>query len=120
MGRRAAFRNSNFPRILVRPFLSPSGVETVEIAAEDCYGNVANATLPVKITIEPSAPLPEGAVLPALEDGPVHVTLQQGIARMPRLILCSRVGNYIGDYLLMFSAPELEAHSIKFAFSTGE
>ena len=97
-----------------------SGVEVVDIAAEDSYGNNADVSLTVSVTIQPSGTVPEGVVLPALENGPVQITLNHGTARLPRLALCSRVGNYIGEYLLLFSAPGVESHSVKFAFSTGK
>lgn len=74
----------------------------------------------ISVTIEPSGAVPDGTILPMLEHSPVHVTLNGGLAKLPRLTLCARVGNYIGDYLLVFSAPGVESHSVKFAFSTGE
>lgn len=92
----------------------------MEIAAQDWYGNNADVSLAVNVAIQPSGTVPEGTILPALENSPVQVTLNRGTARLPRLTLCSRVGNYIGDYMLVFSAPGVEAHSVKFAFSTGK
>ena len=91
-----------------------------EIAAEDSYGNNADVSMAVSVVIQPSGTVPEGTVLPALENSPIQVTLNHGIARLPRLTLCSRVGNYIGEYLLVFAAPGVESHSVKFAFSTGK
>ena len=97
-----------------------SGAEVVELVAEDSCGNVANVSLITSVTIQSSGTVPEGTVLPALENSPVQLTLNRGMARLPRLALCSRVGNYIGDYMLVFSAPDVEAYSVKFAFSTGK
>lgn len=97
-----------------------SGVENVDIVAEDSCGNVANVSLTASVTIQPSGTVPVGTVLPALENSPVQLTLNRGVARLPRLTLCSRVGNYIGEYMLVFSAPDVEAYSVKFAFSTGK
>ena len=97
-----------------------SGVEAVQIAAKDRYGNSAEVSLVISVTIEPSGAVPDGTILPMLEHSPVQVTLNGGLAKLPRLTLCARVGNYIGDYLLVFSAPGVESHSVKFAFSTGE
>lgn len=97
-----------------------SGVEDVIVAAEDAHGNVAEASLAVKVGIQPSGTVPEGTVLPALENSPIQITLNHGSAKLPRLTLCSRVGNYIGEYLLVFSAPGVESHTVKFAFSTGK
>ena len=84
----------------------------MEIAAEDSYGNNADVSMAVSVAIQPSGTVPEGTVLPALENSPIQVTLNHGIARLPRLTLCSRVGNYIGEYLLVFSAPGVESHSV--------
>ena len=107
------FQNSFF-------FFVFSGVEVVDLVAEDSCGNVADVSLTTSVTIEPSGTVPEGTVLPALENSPVQLTLNRGMARLPKLALCSRVGNYIGEYMLVFSAPGAEACSVKFAFSTGE
>ena len=74
----------------------------------------------ISVTIEPSGAVPDGTILPVLEHSPVQVTLNGSPAKLPRLTLSARVGNYIGDYLLVFSAPGVESHSVKFAFSTGE
>lgn len=92
----------------------------MNLVAEDSCGNVANVSLITSVTIQSSGTVPEGTVLPALENSPVQLTLNRGMARLPRLALCSRVGNYIGDYVLVFSAPDVEAYSVKFAFSTGK
>lgn len=97
-----------------------SGVEDVIVAGEDAHGNVAEASLAVNVGIQPSGTVPEGTVLPALENSPIQITLNHGSAKLPRLTLCSRVGNYIGEYLLVFSAPDVESHTVKFAFSTGK
>lgn len=97
-----------------------SGVEVVDLVAEDSCGNVANVSLITSVTIQSSGTVPSGTVLPALENSPVQLTLNRGMARLPKLILCSRVGNYIGEYMLVFSAPDVEAYSVKFAFSTGK
>lgn len=97
-----------------------SGVEVVDIAVEDTYGNVANVSMTTSVTIQPSGTVPEGTILPDLENSPVQLTLNRGTARLPRLTLCSRVGNHIGEYMLVFSAPGVESHSVKFAFSTGK
>lgn len=99
-----------------------SGVEVVDLVAEDSCGNVANVSLTTSVAIQPSGTVPDGTVLPALENSPVQLTLNRGMARLPRLTLCSRVGNYIGEYMLVFSAPDVdvEAYSVKFAFSTGK
>ena len=97
-----------------------SGVEVVDLVAEDSCGNVANVSLITSVTIQSSGTVPEGTVLPALENSPVQLTLNRGMTRLPKLILCSRVGNYIGEYMLVFSAPDVEAYSVKFAFSTGK
>ena len=97
-----------------------SGVEAVQITAKDRYGNSADVSMVISVTIEPSGAVPDGTILPMLEHSPVHVTLNGGLAKLPRLTLCARVGNYIGDYLLVFSAPGVESYSVKFAFSTGE
>ena len=94
-------------------------MEAVDIGARDTYGNVANVSLTATVTIQPSGTVPEGTILPNLENSPVQVTLNRGTARLPRLTLCSRVGNYIGEYMLVFSAPGIEPYSLKFAFSTG-
>lgn len=104
--------------ILPRP--GRSGVEVVEIAAKDRCGNNADNSMAVSVAIKPSGSVPAGTILPALENSPVQVTLNRGIARLPRLTLCARVGNYIGDYLLVFSASGVESLSVKFAFSTDE
>lgn len=104
--------------ILPRP--GRGGAEVVDLVAEDSCGNVANVSLITSVTIQSSGTVPEGTVLPALENSPVQLTLNRGMARLPRLALCSRVGNYIGDYMLVFSAPDVEAYSVKFAFSTDE
>ena len=92
----------------------------MDLVAEDSCGNVANVSLTTSVTIQPSGTVPKGTVLPALENSPVQLTLNRGMARLPRLTLCSRVGNYIGEYMLVFSAPDVEAYSVKFAFSTGK
>lgn len=92
----------------------------MEIVAKDKYGNNADVSMRVSVEIVSSGTPPEGTVLPLLENSPIQLTLNHGIARLPRLTLCSRVGNYIGDYLLVFSAPGVESHSVKFAFSTGK
>ena len=106
----------------VKTFFLPfcSGVEAVQIAAKDRYGNSADVSMVISVAIEPSGAVPDGTILPMLEHSPVQVTLNGGLAKLPRLTLCARVGNYIGDYLLVFSAPGVESHSVKFAFSTGE
>ena len=91
----------------------------MDVVAQDSYGNVANVSLTASVAIQPSGTVPEGTILPDLENSPVQITLNRGTARLPRLTLCSRVGNYIGDYMLVFSAPDVEPHSVKFAFSTG-
>ena len=104
----------------LQSFFSLSGVETVDIAVEDRYGNNADVSMAVNVAILPSGAVPEGTVLPALENNPVQITLNHGTARLPRLTLCSRVGNYIGEYLLVFSAAGVESHTVKFAFSTGK
>lgn len=98
---------------------SCSGVEVVDIVAEDLYSNIADISIEVSVTIQPSGPVPKDVVLPALENNPVRIALSHGMARLPRLALCSRVGNHIGDYLLVFSAPGVQSQSVKFAFSTG-
>ena len=92
----------------------------MDLVAEDSCGNVANVSLTTSVAIQPSGTVPQGTVLPALENDPVQLTLNRGMARLPRLILRSRVGNYIGEYLVVFSAPGVEAYSVKFAFSTGK
>ena len=92
----------------------------MEIAAKDRCGNNADNSMAVSVAIKPSGSVPAGTILPALENSPVQVTLNRGIARLPRLTLCARVGNYIGDYLLVFSASGVESLSVKFAFSTGK
>ena len=92
----------------------------MDILAEDSYGNVANVSLTASVLIQPSGSVPEGTILPALENSPVQLTLNRGATRLPRLTLCSRVGNYIGEYMLVFSARDVEAYSVKFAFSTGK
>ena len=75
----------------------------------------------VRVTIEWAlGTVPEHVTLPALENSPILFAIEQGMARLPRLTVCSRVGNYIGDYLLVFTAPDLEPCSLKFAFSTGK
>lgn len=104
--------------ILPRP--ARSGVEVVDIVAEDLYSNIADISIEVSVTIQPSGPVPKDVVLPALENKPVRIALSHGMARLPRLTLCSRVGNHIGDYLLVFSAPGVQSQSVKFAFSTDE
>ncbi|XP_015762340.1 PREDICTED: structural maintenance of chromosomes flexible hinge domain-containing protein 1-like [Acropora digitifera] len=104
----------------ILPRLGKSGVEAVQIAAKDRYGNSADVSMVISVTIEPSGAVPDGTILPMLEHSPVRVTLNGGLAKLPRLTLCARVGNYIGDYLLVFSAPGVESHSVKFAFSTDE
>lgn len=104
--------------ILPRPVRS--GVEVVDIVAEDSYGNIADISLVVSVTIQPSGVVPEDVVLPALENSPVRIALSHGMARLPRLTLCSRVGNHIGEYLLVFSAPGVQSQFVKFAFSTDE
>ncbi|XP_078348913.1 structural maintenance of chromosomes flexible hinge domain-containing protein 1-like [Oculina patagonica] len=104
--------------ILPRP--GKSGVEAVDITTEDTYSNVSNVSLTASVTIQPSGTVPEGTILPDLENSPVQIALNRGTARLPRLTLCSRVGNYIGEYMLVFSAPGVESHSVKFAFSTDE
>lgn len=107
-------------RIFQNSFFFFSGVEVVDIAVEDTYGNVANVSMAASVTIQPSGTVPEGTILPDLENSPVQLTLNRGTARLPRLTLCSRVGNHIGEYMLVFSAPGVESHSVKFAFSTGK
>ena len=92
----------------------------MEIVAKDRYGNNADVSMRVSVEVVSSGTTPEGTVLPLLENSPIQLTLNHGIARLPRLTLCSRVGNYIGDYLLVFSAPGVESHSVKFVFSTGK
>ncbi|KAK2571643.1 Structural maintenance of chromosomes flexible hinge domain-containing protein 1 [Acropora cervicornis] len=104
----------------ILPRLGKSGVEAVQITAKDRYGNSADVSMVISVTIEPSGAVPDGTILPMLEHSPVHVTLNGGLAKLPRLTLCARVGNYIGDYLLVFSAPGMESYSVKFAFSTDE
>ncbi|XP_073245527.1 structural maintenance of chromosomes flexible hinge domain-containing protein 1-like [Porites lutea] len=104
----------------ILPLTRRGGVEDVIVAAEDAHGNMAESSLAVKVGIQPSGTVPDGTVLPALENSPIQITLNHGSAKLPRLTLCSRVGNYIGEYLLVFSAPEVESHTVKFAFSTDE
>lgn len=107
---------SDVPDVVI---FSCSGVEVVDIVAEDLYSNIADISIEVSVTIQPSGPVPKDVVLPALENKPVRIALSHGMARLPRLTLCSRVGNHIGDYLLVFSAPGVQSQSVKFAFSTG-
>ena len=96
--------------------------ESVELFALDHYGNVANVAtiVDVAICMQPGHhPGEQGLIPPELESHPLKISLDQGKARVPRLTLKSRVGNYIGEYLLVFSADGMETCQLKFCFSTG-
>ena len=94
--------------------------EVVEVHVYDGYENLASVSCLVDISIRwPSGPVPENVILPILEGNPVRLHVENGVARLPKLTLASRVGNYIGEYLLVFSSPSLENFEMKFSFSTG-
>ncbi|XP_032236995.2 structural maintenance of chromosomes flexible hinge domain-containing protein 1-like isoform X1 [Nematostella vectensis] len=99
----------------------PGRGETVELLILDTFGNTADASTMVDVTIAwPSGPTPPDVLLPALETSPLRIRIDNGKARLPRLSLKPRVGNYIGDYHLVFTAQGLSSCVLKFSFSTDE